>query len=39
MGKPFQAWSAASYVAAYLHLQGDEILLDEAHRENATSMA
>lgn len=29
MGKPFQAWSAASYVAAYLALQGDRSLEED----------
>ncbi len=39
MGKPFQAWSAASYVAAYLHLQGDEHVMQESHQSWATSLA
>ena len=36
MGKAYQAWSAASYVAAYLSLQGDtSIDVAESHLEES----
>jgi hypothetical protein len=37
MGKPYQAWSAASYVAAYLQLQGEVCLLVDRKSEKAIS--